>query len=360
MSFTNEQRSELLSQRRENQLNEMALDKAPTDHGETTQPFRRMSAQMPRISPSFRTRTRNPDMPLRYSTVRGRAFGEGMRAAIARSGMTGRELADVLGWQEAKVSDMVNGKGGVILQDVLLVLGACRVPEPERERLLDLFPGRELDGWWQPHGKCMPIRPLTARTQLAAAESLVSWHPHAIPDLLQTTDHARAWLAASATVPATEVDERLRTLHELQELLRNGVDCTFYIHEFALALQVGGHEVHATQLCRLMLTASWKRVKVLIVPAAAGVHAGIAGPFTQLKFPKYQPLIWTTTENSSLFVEEKSAVEGYESILQALSKISLDQEESTACLSRLCVRIQEASGAEHVNDEGEDEPFPPI
>lgn len=112
LSFTNEQRSELLSQRRENQLNEMALDKAPTDHGETTQPFRRMSAQMPRISPSFRTRTRNPDMPLRYSTVRGRAFGEGMRAAIARSGMTGRELADVLGWQEAKVSDMVNGKEG--------------------------------------------------------------------------------------------------------------------------------------------------------------------------------------------------------------------------------------------------------
>ncbi|RDI31862.1 hypothetical protein DFR72_103262 [Lentzea flaviverrucosa] len=298
-------------------------------------------------------------MPLRYSTVRGRAFGEGIRAAIAQSGMTGRELADVLGWQEAKVSDMVNGKGGITFQDVVLVLGACRVPEPERERLLDLFPDRELDGWWQPHGKHMPIRPRTARTHLAAAESLVSWHPHAIPDLLQTTDHARVWLTASATVPATEVDERLRALQELQELLRNGVDCTFYIHEFALVLQVGGHEVHVTQLCHLMLMANWKRIKVLIVPAAAGAHAGIAGPFTQLKFPKYQPLIWATTENSSLFVEEKSATDSYESVIQALGKISLDQDESTAWLSRLCVRLQEASGAERVTGE-DDEPFPPL
>jgi len=299
-------------------------------------------------------------MPLRYSTVRGRAFGEGMRAAIAQSGMTSRELADVLGWQEAKVSDMVNGKGGVTLQDVVLALGTCRVPEPERERLLDLFPDKELDGWWQPHGGYMPIRSHTVRTHLAAAESLVSWNPHAIPDLLQSTDHTRAWLAASATIPATELNERLRALHELQELLRNGVNCTFYIHEFALALQVGGHEAHVTQLSHLMIRANWKRIKILVVPAAAGAHAGIAGPFTQLKFPKYRPLIWTRTENSSLFAEEKAAVDGYESVIQELSKISLDQDDSTAWLSRLCVRLQDASGAEHVTVEHEDEPFPPL
>lgn len=37
-------------------------------------------------------------MPKRFSTARGREFGEGMRAAIANAGLTAREVADVLSW----------------------------------------------------------------------------------------------------------------------------------------------------------------------------------------------------------------------------------------------------------------------
>ncbi|NGY65054.1 helix-turn-helix domain-containing protein [Lentzea sp. NEAU-D13] len=299
-------------------------------------------------------------MPKRYSTARGREFGERLRAAIAQAGMTSRQLADLLCWQEAKVSDMVNGKGGITTLELAVVLGICRVPEPEREYLLSLFPATELNGWWQPHGKRAPVRSHTARTNLAAAKTLVSWQPHAIPDLLRTTDYARGVLAASATVPTTELDERLRALHEMQELLRNGLDCTFYIHEFALELQVGGREGHIAQLQHLMRMAAWRKIRILIVPAAAGAHAGMAGPFTQLTFPKYQPLIWTMTENSSLFVEEEHAVEGYEAVVQALDAISLDEDQSLKWISRRCVRLQESDGAEDVIREDEDEPFPPL
>lgn len=297
-------------------------------------------------------------MPIRYSTARGRAFGEGMRAAIAASGMTGRELAEVLTWQEAKISDMVNGKGGVTRDDVMLVLGACRVPEPERERLLDLYPAKDLDGWWQPHGKYMPIRPLTARTHLQAANSLVSWHPHAIPDLLQTEDHARAWLTASATVPLAEVDERVQALHESQRVLRDNVNCTFFIHEFALGLRVGGHEAHVAQLCDLMFKATWDRIKILVVPATAGAHAGIAGPFTLLRFPKVQPMIWTTTENSSLFVEAKPAVEGYDSVIRSLKRVSLDEDASKALITDMFVRLPDTRGSELIAGKNDDV-FPP-
>ena len=119
-------------------------------------------------------------MPKRISTARGREFGEGMRAAIANAGMNARELADVLGWDEAKVSDVQTGKGGVTILEVALILGVCRVEAKERDRLLELFPGRDLSGWWQPHGKCAPVRPRTVLTQLTAAETLISWHTHAV------------------------------------------------------------------------------------------------------------------------------------------------------------------------------------
>lgn len=299
-------------------------------------------------------------MPKRISTARGREFGEGMRAAIANAGMNARELADVLGWDEAKVSDVLTGKGGVTILEVALVLGVCRVEAKERDRLLELFPGRDLSGWWQPHGKCAPVRPRTVLTQLTAAETLISWHTHAVPVLLRTADYMRALLTASATVSVDELEERLRVLQEMQKLLSNNLDCTFYIHELALDLRVGEPEEHLSQMQHLMLMANWKKIRILVVPAAAGAHAGIAGPFTQLKFPKYESLVWVETENSSLFVETKEAVGGYEDVVRALDKVSLDESESMDLIARRCVRLQEVGDANVAVQRDSGEPFPPL
>jgi hypothetical protein len=258
---------------------------------ETPQTERVLSGLEPDLLFNLPINTRNPDMPKRSSTARGREFGEGVRAAITNAGLTAREAADLLSWQEAKVSDVVTGKGGVSRLEVALLLGVCRTKADERDHLLELFPDRDVSGWWQLHGKCAPIRPRTALTHLAAAETLISWHTHAVPVLLRTTDYMRAVLAASATVPVEELDERLRVQQEMQKLLSNGLDCIFYIHELALDLQVGGPEEHISQLQHLMLETNVKKIRILIVPAAAGAHAGIAGPFTQLTFPKYESLV---------------------------------------------------------------------
>lgn len=252
---------------------------------------------------------------------------------------------------------MVTGKGGVSRLEIALLLGACRTEAGERERLLELFPDKDLSGWWQLHGKCAPVRPRTALTHLAAAETLISWHTHAVPVLLRTADYMRAVLTASATVPADEVDERSRVLRETQELLSNGVECTFYLHEVALDVRIGGPEVRIGQLQHLMLKANRKKNRVLVVPSAAGAHAGMAGPFTQLTFPKYEPLVWTETENSSLFVETKEAVGGYADVIRALDEVSLDEEESRDLIVRRCVRLQEVDGAAQRDP---DEPFPPV
>src|SRR5690349_10874063 len=80
-------------------------------------------------------------MPKRFSTVRGREFGDGLRAAIAATGMTSRKVAELVDWQEAKLSDLVNGKGGATELELALLLGACRTPPRERDHLLSLFTG---------------------------------------------------------------------------------------------------------------------------------------------------------------------------------------------------------------------------
>ena len=299
-------------------------------------------------------------MPKRYSTARGREFGDGVRAAITQTALTAREIAGVMGWQEAKISDMVNGKGGVTRLEVAVLLGLCGIPPAERDHLLALYPARHLEGWWQPHGKCAPVRPRTALTHLAVAKTLIGWHTHAIPAPLRTADYMRALLIASATVPAGEIEERLLALREMQELLRNGLDCTFFIHELALDLQVGELDDHVGQLQHLLRMANRKNIKLLIVPTSARAHAGMGGPFTQLTFAKFESLVWMENENSSLFVEKKDQVKGYEAVARALGEVSLTEDESMNLIARRCVRLQAAGEADEETHEGPDETFPPL
>lgn len=279
-------------------------------------------------------------MPKRYSTARGREFGNGMRAAIARTSMTAREAADLAGWNEAKVSDMVNGKGGVSRLDVAVMLGLCRTPADERHHLLSLFPDTHVKDWLQVHGGCAPVRPRTVHSHIAEARTLTSWHTHAIPTLLRTSACMRALLISSATVPPDEIEERLRATEELQRLLSHGLDCTFFLHELALDLEVGSPEERVGQLLHLLLMATWQRVRILVVPSASGAHAGVAGPFTHLTFGNYHPLVLLEPENSSIIIEDAAAVEGYEAVVDALGKASLNEDESKALIAGRSAHLQ--------------------
>ena len=80
------------------------------------------------------------DMPRRTSSVVGREFGDAVRSVIERTGLTHRKLAEKLDWDEAKLSDMVRGKGGVTETDLLMLLGYCQATPPEVQYLLAPVP----------------------------------------------------------------------------------------------------------------------------------------------------------------------------------------------------------------------------
>lgn len=288
-------------------------------------------------------------MPKRVSTVRGREFGAGVRAAIEHSELTSREVAEVMGCHEAKVSDVLTGKGGVTQIEVALLLGICRTKPHEVAHLMDLFPMRHHGGgWWQEHGACPPVELRTALENLKVAKTLVSWHGNMVPFFLQTADYIREILQASATAPAEELEERAKAHLVMQQALPHNVKRLFFLHELALHLQVGGPEVHAWQMQHLAVTANQSNTTIRIVPAALGAHAGMAGPFTLLTFEKYESLVWVDTENSSLFAETTDAVKGYNSVVESLTDTSLSEGDSKALIAELSemawARADESAG----------------
>lgn len=207
---------------------------------------------------------------------------------------------------------------------------------------MSLYGETHIRGWWQQHGRCAPIRLRTVVEHLKVAKTLISWHTHLVPLFLQTADYLREVLRASSTAPADELAERVQAQLAMQALVRRNVKCTFVIHELALHLRVGGAEVHAGQLLHLLFMANRPNVRIRIVPAARGAHAGLAGSFTQLTFAKYETLVWVETENSTLLAEAKDAINGYETVVRALEEQSLNEAESTALIIRLYEAVQPA------------------
>jgi hypothetical protein len=274
-------------------------------------------------------------MPKRFSTARGREFGDGLRAAIAGTGMTSRAVAELVGWQEAKLSDLVNGKGGATELEVAILLGACRTPPGEREHLLALFRETHLKGWWQQYGLCTPIRLRTFVEHLNIANKLISWQTHMVPGMLQIPGYARAVLLASATAPRDEIEERVAAKAKLGEAFRRGLKCTFFVHELALSVRVGGAEVWAEQLEHLLKMSQRSYLDLRVVPSAIGAHAGMGGPFIRLEFPKIEPVVVLESENSSLFVEDKAGLAGYQKVVESLETVALDAEQSRKVIKQL-------------------------
>ncbi|RAS59009.1 helix-turn-helix protein [Lentzea atacamensis] len=275
-------------------------------------------------------------MPKRFSTVRGRELGNGLRTAIAAAGFTSRALAERADWDEAKLSCLVNGKGGVSDVELGVLLGLCGVNPVERDHLLSLLPVAQVKSWLQEHGTCPPVYHRTLAENLAAAKTLISWRGIALPELLQTPAYMRAAIMASPTVPGAEVEARVKARLKMQEQLRRrGLTCTFYIHELALSLPVGGGEARQEQLHHLLRVAVRPNVDIRIVPTAIGAHVGMDRPFTQLTFEKYEPVVCVECETSTAFIEDEASIEAYVEVVRALSESSLDADESKALIASL-------------------------
>ncbi|GHH32092.1 helix-turn-helix domain-containing protein [Lentzea cavernae] len=271
-----------------------------------------------------------------------------MRAAIKVSGMPARRVAELVGWQEAKLSDFLNGKIGCTETELALLLGVCRTPVEERDHLLSLRPAMHVKGWWQKHGSHPPVRLRTLVENVEAAKTLTTWHPHGLPVYLQSADYTRAAIAACPNMPDEETDLSLNAGRELQELLScMGLQCTFYIHEQALHLPVGGQEAHVGQVHHLLLTTVRTNVTIRILPTAVGAHAGLSGPFTRLTFPAHEPLVFVELENSTLVEEDKDSVEGYLQVVRALDRFSLNAEQSKVMLLQLAERLSKADSSGH-------------
>ncbi|MGH3941809.1 MAG: helix-turn-helix domain-containing protein [Pseudonocardiaceae bacterium] len=274
-------------------------------------------------------------------TVRTRELGEGLRQGVEKAGMTGKQVAHLLGWPQSQVSRLLAGKRKASPLQVTALLAVCRVTGAERDRLLALCQEQHTLGWLQQHGSWLPEQLVTLIGHENKAVAISDFQSMMVPGLLQTGDYARAVIHDPRTIPAEEVEDRVAARLARQSLFsrEHPVRFTFFVHEFVLRLPVGGSAVMFEQLHHLLRMARRPHLTLRMVPAAIGAHAGIAGDFTLMEFAKFKPVAYLDSQTSCLFLERPEEIAAYRHILAMLAETALGEGESAKRIATLATEL---------------------
>ncbi|WP_116044144.1 helix-turn-helix domain-containing protein [Amycolatopsis palatopharyngis] len=277
----------------------------------------------------------------RETTVRSRELGEGLRAAMRGAGLSGTDVARKLGWSQGRVSRLLSGKRGGTEIEVVSFLTICEVRGAERERLLQLSHEQSRPGWLQQHGDRLPKQLRTLIDHEDKAVSIDHFEPVMVPGLLQTGDYARALISAVVNVPTEEVEDRVAARLTRQSLFsrRPPVRFCYFLHEFVLRLPVGTSHIMSDQLHHLLRMSVRPHITLRVVPAAIGVHAGIAGQFELMEFTEFKPVVYLDSETSCLFLEEPVEIAAYRRVLHDLADKALDEGQSRELIASLATEL---------------------
>lgn len=270
-------------------------------------------------------------MPKRVSTVLGREFGESLRAMIARTGLKESELARRLGWDPPKLSDLVNGKGGVALDDFIYLLGMCQTPPDEFQYLKALFLESREKGWLQLYDSVLPPHVRTLIEHERLAKEIVIWSSLFLPGLLQIESYARAAAEDSPFVKKEDVAEWVAARIERRGIVAGHKKFVFYVYEPVLYSPVGGADVLTAQLHELLRMLVRPYISLRILPAGRA----LTGDFTLMKFEKYEPVAYQGGLNSALFLDDKASVGLYQDVLKMMDRVALSTEESRELITSI-------------------------
>ncbi|MEU9667613.1 helix-turn-helix transcriptional regulator [Streptomyces bobili] len=276
--------------------------------------------------------------------VRRRKLGAELRALRSRAGLTSGEAARLVGWHQSKVSRIETGTSSTKPADVRLLLDAYGVDDAQlRELMLALAGSVEGDGrehWWHAYRGVLPPTYRDFISLESQASAMRTLETTVVPGLLQTPAYARA--VTRAAVEGLDED-RLDTLVEVrlarQDVLRARPPLRMdaVLDEAVLRREVGGPEVMAQQLERLVEAARLPQVRLQVLPFSAGAHIGVTGPFVIFSFSSASDLDVVVLDHltSSLYLERKEDVQAYTEAFNALRAHALSPGDSLDYLAAL-------------------------
>jgi hypothetical protein len=277
-------------------------------------------------------------MTTRTPTGRRRRLGAELRRLREEAGLTIDRVAEALECSQSKVSRIETGQVSATPRDVRDMLALYRVPDAQREAMVQVAREARQRGWWQKYLDVPDGVPAYVGLE-AAATSIDVYMSLIVPALLQTPDYARAVIAAvRPDLPPGEVDRRVELRIRRQALLDQDRPPALHVllDDTVLARPVGGPAVMAAQRRRLLEDGDRPAVTLQLLPVDAGAHAGMDGPFTIFGFPApaERDVVALDSAADALYLEDPEDVGRYRRVFELLVPAARTREASAALIAR--------------------------
>ncbi|GAA2658450.1 MULTISPECIES: helix-turn-helix transcriptional regulator [Actinosynnema] len=264
---------------------------------------------------------------------KAQGLGAQLRVIRKRSGLSMKEVADRMGWSEAKVSRMETGKRPVDSEEVSGILAIFKIVGVERERLMAMARTPEEPAWIETIRAGLPNESVTLATYENEAVSITNWSPLLIPGLLQTMETASAFMQLDG-IPDHDIGARLMGRSHRQRMLER-VRYTAIIDETVLHRRLGDEHTHRAQLRHLVDVAERERVAIRLIPVNSASHSALISPFMLLEFDHQPPIVHVELSRSGAFFVDPAETDVYVRQRAQLLSVSMDEANSVRLIQKL-------------------------
>jgi transcriptional regulator with XRE-family HTH domain len=256
-------------------------------------------------------------------------FGNRLRRLRLDAELSGKELAEQLGWPASKVSRLENGRQTASADDVRAWTRALATRDEVRGELLEDLRSlrieyatwrRQLRTGFAPRQRAGVVLS-NSTTRFRGLTTAV------LPGLLQTGEYARhVFLGLAPLHPsATDVDEAVRVRLRRQEVLyQSGRDFRILITESALRYRLCPPAVLRAQHDRLLVLSGMKNLALAVLPADAEVPTAPKHGFWIYD----DTLVLVETVSAELAIRDREDIALYERLFEAFWASALHGQQA--------------------------------
>ncbi|MEU8893267.1 helix-turn-helix transcriptional regulator [Streptomyces sp. NPDC048442] len=283
-------------------------------------------------------------MPARTQpTARQVRLGAELRKLREAAGLTGREVAGLLGSNPAQVSQIEAGNAGVSEERVRRLAAHYACSDPE---LIDALVAMATDrarGWWEEYRGVLPTAFLDLSELEHHARFIREVGTGHVPGLLQTEEYARAVFAYwQPELPGSELDPRVA--HRMQRAsVLDRVEPVPYeavLHEAVLRTRVADRRTARAQLETILTCSEKPNVAVRVIPFDVD---GFAGAGTTMKYAggvvAALDTVCMDTVSGAVWVDAPAQLGALRSIFRKVASVALDPSSSRNLIYRLAKEI---------------------
>lgn len=279
-------------------------------------------------------------------TVRRRELGALLRTLRTASGLTVEHAAEQLMVSPSKLSRMETGHGIATARDIRDLCDLYGVADQaERDRMMKLAAEGKRRAWWQAYdlGYANYVGLEAEAVVISAFQSSV------VHGLLQTADYARAGHeGAMPRLSPDQIELQIDAKLTRQRILAKDEPpgLAVVLDEAALHRMVGGRQVMAAQLDRIVELTALPNVLVQVLPYEVGAHPAVESNFTILELPSPTPgVVYVEGLIGSVLLGRAEDLKRYHEIFDRLQSIALSPQDTADLIAGVGRSYRDGLGA---------------